>query len=59
MNTVHDVAYLYGFTEKAFNFQEHNFGKTGGEGENDRVWMTIQNPDVGFSNTAFFLTPPE
>ena len=31
VNTVHDISYLYGFTEAAFNFQNDNQGK-GGKG---------------------------
>ena len=41
VNTVHDISYLYGFTEAAFNFQENNFGK-GGVG-NDRVEVSVQD----------------
>jgi len=29
INTVHDFAYRYGFTESAYNFQNDNFGKGG------------------------------
>lgn len=55
INTVHDFAYRYGFTEKAFNFQSDNFGK-GGE-ENDRVLMSVQ--DTSGTDNANFATPPE
>jgi extracellular elastinolytic metalloproteinase len=41
INTVHDVAYKYGFTEAAFNFQQTNI-KTGGLG-GDRVLASVQN----------------
>jgi extracellular elastinolytic metalloproteinase len=41
MNTVHDVAYRYGFTEAAFNFQQSNNGKGGAAG--DRVLMSVQD----------------
>ncbi|KAJ8087751.1 hypothetical protein PM082_006588 [Marasmius tenuissimus] len=54
-NTVHDVLYLYGFTEAAFNFQNDNFGK-GGLG-NDRVTMSVQ--DASGTNNANFATPPD
>ncbi|KAK1217062.1 hypothetical protein PQX77_020291 [Marasmius sp. AFHP31] len=54
-NTFHDVLYLYGFTEAAFNFQNDNFGK-GGLG-NDRVTMSIQ--DSSGTNNADFGTPPD
>ena len=41
VNTVHDISYLYGFTEAGFNFQNNNFGK-GGVG-NDRVTISVQD----------------
>ena len=40
VNTVHDISYLYGFTEDAFNFQNNNFGKGGLE--NDRIEISVQ-----------------
>lgn len=55
INTIHDIAYRYGFTEAAFNFQADNFGK-GGSG-NDRVLMSVQ--DSTGTNDATFATPPE
>ncbi|KAG5638544.1 hypothetical protein H0H81_012045 [Sphagnurus paluster] len=55
INTVHDFAYRYGFTEAAFNFQNNNFGK-GGKG-NDRVLMSVQ--DSGGTNNANFATPAD
>ncbi|KAG6852929.1 hypothetical protein C0991_008074 [Blastosporella zonata] len=55
INTVHDFAYRYGFTEAAFNFQKNNFGK-GGIG-NDQVYMSVQ--DATGTNNANFGTPPE
>ncbi|KAF8883983.1 Fungalysin metallopeptidase-domain-containing protein [Infundibulicybe gibba] len=55
INAIHDTAYLYGFTEKAFNFQANNFGK-GGQG-NDRVLMSVQ--DASGTNNADFATPPD
>ncbi|KAJ6552830.1 metalloprotease [Mycena capillaripes] len=45
LNTMHDVAYKYGFTEAAFNFQQTNI-KTGGIG-GDRI------------DNANFGTPPD
>ncbi|KAF9262344.1 hypothetical protein L218DRAFT_867734 [Marasmius fiardii PR-910] len=53
-NTYHDTLYQYGFTEKAFNFQQDNF-KEGGA-ENDPVLMSVQDP-LGVNN-AGFITPP-
>ncbi len=41
VNTVHDISYIYGFTEAGFNFQNNNFGK-GGAG-NDRVTVSVQD----------------
>jgi extracellular elastinolytic metalloproteinase len=55
VNTVHDIAYKYGFTEAAFNFQYDNFGK-GGNG-NDRVSVSVQ--DIAGKNNADFTTPPD
>jgi extracellular elastinolytic metalloproteinase len=55
LNTVHDVAYKYGFTEAAFNFQQTNI-KSGGVG-GDRVLASVQNSE-GIDN-ANFGTPPE
>lgn len=55
INSVHDFAYRYGFTEKAFNFQSNNMGK-GGIG-NDLVLMSVQ--DSAGVNNADFATPPE
>ncbi|KIM37287.1 hypothetical protein M413DRAFT_276637 [Hebeloma cylindrosporum] len=55
INTVHDFAYRYGFTESAFNFQNDNFGK-GGNG-NDAVKISVQ--DSGGTNNANFATPAD
>ena len=55
VNSLHDIAYKYGFTEAAFNFQTNNFGK-GGSG-NDRVLVSVQ--DANGSNNADFSTPAE
>ncbi|KAJ7073496.1 Fungalysin metallopeptidase-domain-containing protein [Mycena belliarum] len=55
INTVHDIAYRYGFTEKAFNFQFDNFG-LGGKG-NDPVTASVQ--DASGVNNANFATPPD
>ncbi|KAJ6626700.1 Fungalysin metallopeptidase-domain-containing protein [Mycena sp. CBHHK59/15] len=55
VNTVHDIAYRYGFTEAAFNFQKSNFGNGGKEG--DRVTASIQ--DSAGTDNADFSTPPD
>ena len=49
VNTVHDISYVYGFTEAGFNFQNNNFGK-GGAG-NDRVTISVQDAN-GINNGA-------
>ncbi|TFK96755.1 Fungalysin metallopeptidase-domain-containing protein [Pterulicium gracile] len=54
-NMLHDIWYLYGFTETSYNFQTNNFGK-GGSG-NDRVQVSVQ--DAGGFNNANFATPPD
>ncbi|KAI0033845.1 Fungalysin metallopeptidase-domain-containing protein [Vararia minispora EC-137] len=55
VNSIHDISYLYGFTESAFNFQNNNFGK-GGAG-NDRVTISVQD-SAGIDN-ADFATPAD
>ncbi|KAI8844173.1 Fungalysin metallopeptidase-domain-containing protein [Chytridium lagenaria] len=54
-NAIHDLFYLYGFTEKAGNFQEDNLGR-GGDGE-DGVIANAQ--DGSGYNNANFATPPD
>lgn len=41
VNTVHDISFVYGFTETTFNFQQNNFGH-GAQG-NDRVTISVQD----------------
>ncbi|CAL1708409.1 unnamed protein product [Somion occarium] len=55
VNTIHDIAYRYGFTESAFNFQNSNFNK-GGKA-NDRVTVSVQ--DSAGTDNADFSTPPD
>ncbi|KAG6907138.1 hypothetical protein DXG01_010357 [Tephrocybe rancida] len=55
INSVHDFAYRYGFTETAFNFQIDNFGKGGKD--IDPVLMSVQ--DSSGLNNANFATPPD
>ena len=55
INSLHDIWYQYGFTEKSFNFQNFNYFK-GGYG-NDRVRISVQ--DASGTNNANFATPPE
>jgi extracellular elastinolytic metalloproteinase len=54
-NILHDVHYLYGFTESARNFQTNNYGR-GGVG-NDAVNAEAQ--DGSGTNNANFATPPD
>ncbi|KAJ7275092.1 Fungalysin metallopeptidase-domain-containing protein [Mycena rebaudengoi] len=54
VNTVHDIAYRYGFTEEAFNFQFLNFDK-GGEFA-DGVTVNVQADGL---NNANFASPPD
>ncbi len=54
-NMVHDLYYRYGFDEVAGNFQQHNFGRGGAEG--DAVIANAQDGS-GFNN-ANFMTPPD
>ncbi|VDC06722.1 unnamed protein product [Peniophora sp. CBMAI 1063] len=55
VNSIHDISYLYGFTEAAFNFQNDNQGK-GGAG-NDRVTISVQ--DSAGTDNADFSTPAD
>ncbi len=52
-NIIHDVFYLYGFTEEAGNFQVNNYGN-GGLGNDD---VRGEAQDGGGLNNANFLTP--
>lgn len=54
-NLMHDLSYLYGFTESARNFQTNNQGR-GGTG-NDYVMAEAQ--DGGGTNNANFSTPAD
>ncbi len=54
-NMMHDLTYLYGFTEEAGNFQGSNF-EFGGNG-NDRV--IAEGLDGSGTNNANFATPPD
>ncbi|KAI9209321.1 Fungalysin metallopeptidase-domain-containing protein [Polychytrium aggregatum] len=55
VNSMHDVYYLYGFTEPFGNFQNNNFGKGGAGG--DFVIANVQ--DSRSTNNANFFTPPD
>ncbi|TFK51601.1 hypothetical protein OE88DRAFT_1659712 [Heliocybe sulcata] len=54
-NMVHDLYYRYGFDEVSGNFQQHNFGRGGEEGD-----AVIANAQDGSGyNNANFMTPPD
>jgi extracellular elastinolytic metalloproteinase len=50
VNSVHDITYIYGFNEQAFNFQRDNKGKGGRD--SDPVKISVQS-DSGSNNAAF------
>ncbi|KAJ7217451.1 Fungalysin metallopeptidase-domain-containing protein [Mycena rebaudengoi] len=53
VNTVHDIAYRYGFTEDAFNFQNDNLGH-GGKG-GDHITASIQDAsDINNADITVF-----
>ncbi|KAH6584567.1 hypothetical protein BASA60_000931 [Batrachochytrium salamandrivorans] len=54
-NMVHDTLYLYGFTERAGNFQMNNFNKGGKE--KDPIIITVQSSKE--TNNAHFYSPPD
>ncbi|KAI9464402.1 extracellular elastinolytic metallo proteinase [Russula earlei] len=54
-NLVHDLYYRYGFDEVSGNFQQHNFGRGGEEGD---AVITNAQDGSGFNN-ANFMTPPD
>ncbi|QRV95469.1 extracellular metalloproteinase MEP [Ceratobasidium sp. AG-Ba] len=54
-NMYHDLLYLYGFDEPSGNFQQHNFGKGGKDGDA----VIVQAQDNKGYNNANFLTPPD
>lgn len=54
VNTIHDISYLYGFTEAAFNFQDNNFGKGGAAA--DRISISVQD-SLATDNSAFTTFP--
>ncbi|KAH8824570.1 Fungalysin metallopeptidase-domain-containing protein [Flagelloscypha sp. PMI_526] len=55
VNSLHDITYRYGFTEKTFNFQKTNI-ETGGKA-NDLVTISVQ--DTNGKNNAQFATPED
>ncbi|MCC7507541.1 MAG: M36 family metallopeptidase [Saprospiraceae bacterium] len=54
-NMMHDITYLYGFDEKAGNFQLNNYGNGGQGGD----YVEAQAIDGSGTNNANFSTPPD
>lgn len=54
-NLTHDIAYIYGFTESARNFQNNNQGRGGAQGD----YVLAEAQDGGGTNNANFATPPD
>jgi hypothetical protein len=54
-NLIHDLAYIYGFTESARNFQNDNQGR-GGSGVD---YVLAEAQDGGGTNNANFATPAD
>src|SRR5690606_16977617 len=54
-NIIHDLSYLYGFTEVAGNFQANNQGR-GGLGSD---YVIADAQDAGGTGNANFATPPD
>ncbi|KAJ2721768.1 hypothetical protein GGI07_003761 [Coemansia sp. Benny D115] len=55
VNTMHDLAYLYGFDEAAGNFQDVNYSGKGVGGDA----IVAYSQDGGAMNNAVFLAPPD
>ncbi|KAI9503066.1 peptidase M36 [Coemansia spiralis] len=55
VNTMHDLAYLYGFTEAAGNFQDINYSGQGVGGD----YVIAYAQDGSGTNNANFATPPD
>ncbi len=54
-NIMHDIAYQYGFTEPAGNFQADNLGRGG----NGNDYVNAEAQDGGGTNNANFSTPTD
>ena len=58
-NVIHDVAYHYGFDERAGNFQEKHYVNST-SGDNDYVVAeTLDGANQGVDDNATFSTPPD
>jgi hypothetical protein len=54
-NLTHDIAYIYGFTESARNFQNNNQGRGGAQLD----YVLAEAQDGGGTNNANFATPAD
>ena len=54
-NLIHDLSYLYGFTETARNFQNDNLGRGGNQGD----YVLAEAQDGSGTNNANFSSPPD
>ncbi len=57
-NVIHDITYLYGFTEPAGNFQANN-QSNGGNGNDDVIALAQSGAAGSIGNNANFATPPD
>ncbi|HET8838613.1 MAG TPA: T9SS-dependent M36 family metallopeptidase [Flavobacteriaceae bacterium] len=57
-NMMHDIWYVYGFTEPAGNFQNTNYS-TFGQGNDYVIAKAQDGADLGPGNNANFATPPD
>ncbi|KAJ2629819.1 hypothetical protein GGF44_004195, partial [Coemansia sp. RSA 1694] len=55
VNTMHDLAFIYGFDEAAGNFQDENYSGQGKGGD----YVVAYAQDGGGTNNANFATPPD
>ncbi|KAJ2736745.1 hypothetical protein IW152_000499 [Coemansia sp. BCRC 34962] len=55
VNTMHDLAFIYGFDEAAGNFQDINYSGLGKGGD----YVVAIAQDGGGMNNALFLSPPD
>ncbi|KAI9501722.1 Fungalysin metallopeptidase-domain-containing protein [Coemansia spiralis] len=55
VNTMHDLAFVYGFNEEAGNFQDINYSGKGTGGD----YIVAFAQDGGSTNNANFMSPPD
>ncbi|KFZ25112.1 hypothetical protein V502_00406 [Pseudogymnoascus sp. VKM F-4520 (FW-2644)] len=58
VNALHDIFYLYGFTEATFNFQDDNFGR-GGQGGDSVVAFAQDGGSQLEASYGSFAAPPD